>query len=65
MDRERKGMLNDRSVLQLANGQIYIKDVRSSNGTFVNGERLSAEGAESHPEELKNEDLVASSALAH
>jgi hypothetical protein len=27
----------------------------------VNGERLSAEGAESHPEELKNEDLVVSS----
>jgi pSer/pThr/pTyr-binding forkhead associated (FHA) protein len=46
-----------------ADVQIYIKDVRSSNGTFVNGERLSAEGAESSPEELKHEDLVVRLAL--
>ncbi|KAF7361238.1 FHA domain-containing protein [Mycena sanguinolenta] len=26
------------------NGKIFIQDVRSSNGTFVNGERLSPEG---------------------
>jgi hypothetical protein len=38
--------------------QIYIKDVKSSNGTFINGERLSAEGAESEPYELKSEDMV-------
>lgn len=38
--------------------QIYIKDLRSSNGTFVNGDRLSPEGVESEPWELKNEDVV-------
>ncbi|KAH9050284.1 hypothetical protein EDB84DRAFT_596234 [Lactarius hengduanensis] len=39
-------------------GKIYIKDVKSSNGTFINGERLSAEGAESEPFELKTGDIV-------
>ncbi|ORX35850.1 hypothetical protein BD324DRAFT_629248, partial [Kockovaella imperatae] len=39
-------------------GKIYIKDVKSSNGTFINGERLSQEGIESHPHELKSEDIV-------
>ncbi|KAJ6510382.1 SMAD/FHA domain-containing protein [Mycena sanguinolenta] len=40
------------------NGKIFIKDVKSSNGTFVNGERLSPEGLESEPFELKSEDTV-------
>ncbi|KAJ6510379.1 hypothetical protein C8R45DRAFT_963896 [Mycena sanguinolenta] len=40
------------------NGKIFIKDVKSSNGTFVNGERLSPEGLESEPFELKSEDSV-------
>ena len=40
--------------------QIYIKDVKSSNGTFINGERLSGEGLESEPFELKSEDVVVS-----
>ncbi|KAF9524321.1 hypothetical protein CPB83DRAFT_861384 [Crepidotus variabilis] len=38
--------------------KIYIKDVRSSNGTFINGERLSTEGQESEPFELKSDDIV-------
>jgi pSer/pThr/pTyr-binding forkhead associated (FHA) protein len=38
--------------------KIYIKDVKSSNGTFINGERLSPEGVESDPFELKNDDIV-------
>ncbi|KAF4580028.1 hypothetical protein EYR36_001848 [Pleurotus pulmonarius] len=29
-------------------GKIFIKDVKSSNGTFINGERLSLEGMESN-----------------
>jgi hypothetical protein len=41
--------------------QIFIKDVKSSNGTFVNGERLSSEGLESEPYELKSDDHVVSS----
>ncbi|KAK7018571.1 glycosyltransferase family 69 protein [Favolaschia claudopus] len=40
------------------NGKIFIKDVKSSNGTFVNGERLSPEGLESEPFELKTDDNV-------
>ena len=39
-------------------GQIFIKDVKSSNGTFINGERLSSEGHESEPFELKSDDIV-------
>ncbi|KIJ11103.1 hypothetical protein PAXINDRAFT_138122 [Paxillus involutus ATCC 200175] len=40
------------------NGKIFIKDVKSSNGTFINGERLSQEGIESEQFELKNDDIV-------
>ncbi|KAF8956899.1 hypothetical protein BDZ97DRAFT_1925063 [Flammula alnicola] len=39
-------------------GKIFIKDVKSSNGTFINGERLSSEGHESEPFELKSDDIV-------
>ncbi|KAJ8083970.1 hypothetical protein AAF712_000866 [Marasmius tenuissimus] len=39
-------------------GKIFIKDSKSSNGTFVNGERLSPEGIESDPYELKSDDIV-------
>ncbi|KAG6879076.1 hypothetical protein C0992_005356 [Termitomyces sp. T32_za158] len=39
-------------------GKIFIKDVKSSNGTFINGDRLSPEGLESDPNELKNDDIV-------
>ena len=38
--------------------QIFIKDVKSSNGTFINGERLSPEGLESEPYELTLDDIV-------
>ncbi|MBW0481156.1 hypothetical protein O181_020871 [Austropuccinia psidii MF-1] len=40
------------------NGKVLIKDVKSSNGTFINGERLSPEGHESEAFELHTEDLV-------
>ncbi|TRM68625.1 hypothetical protein BD626DRAFT_482302 [Schizophyllum amplum] len=40
------------------NGKIYIRDVKSSNGTFINGDRLSGEGLESDPYDLKSEDIV-------
>ncbi|THV04547.1 hypothetical protein K435DRAFT_714483, partial [Dendrothele bispora CBS 962.96] len=39
-------------------GKIFIRDVKSSNGTFINGERLSPEGIESDPFELKSDDIV-------
>jgi hypothetical protein len=37
-------------------GKIWIRDVRSSNGTFVNGTRLSAENRDSEPHELQTSD---------
>ena len=39
-------------------GHVYIKDVKSSNGTFVNGTRLSPESQESEPLELHSDDVV-------
>ncbi|TIB77710.1 SMAD/FHA domain-containing protein [Wallemia mellicola] len=41
-----------------ANNKIYIKDVKSSNGTFLNNERLSPEGVESSSVELENNNLL-------
>lgn len=38
------------------NGKVYIRDVKSSNGTFVNGTRLSQENRESEPHELSTGD---------
>lgn len=39
-------------------GRIFIRDVKSSNGTFVNGVRLSQENKESEPRELKEQDML-------
>lgn len=44
--------------LSQAHAQIYIKDVKSSNGTFINGERLSPEAVESDVFELHNNDMI-------
>lgn len=38
--------------------KVFVKDTKSSNGTFVNDERLSASGEESPPHELKNGDRL-------
>ncbi|GAB7359702.1 hypothetical protein MBLNU230_g6877t1 [Neophaeotheca triangularis] len=39
-------------------GRIFIRDVKSSNGTFVNGVRLSQENKESEPRELRESDIL-------
>ncbi len=39
-------------------GRIFLRDVKSSNGTFLNGERLSQENQESKHFELKREDVL-------
>ncbi|CEG67318.1 Putative Cytoplasm to vacuole targeting protein Vps64 [Rhizopus microsporus] len=38
--------------------KVYIRDIKSSNGTFVNGYRLSGEGEESEPYEIRSNDMV-------
>ena len=40
------------------NGRVFIRDVKSSNGTFVNGKRLSPENKESEPHELREQDVL-------
>jgi len=37
-------------------GKMWIRDIKSSNGTFVNGTRLSEENRESDPHELQTSD---------
>ena len=39
-------------------GKIWIRDVKSSNGTFVNGMRLSPESRDSEPHELRENDVL-------
>ncbi|KAI8461249.1 hypothetical protein BY996DRAFT_4573705 [Phakopsora pachyrhizi] len=39
-------------------GKVLIRDVKSSNGTFINGDRLSPEGVESQAFQLHTDDLV-------
>ncbi|KAI5846307.1 hypothetical protein DFP73DRAFT_545603 [Morchella snyderi] len=40
------------------NGRVWIRDIKSSNGTFVNGQRLSQENRDSEPHELRENDLL-------
>lgn len=41
-----------------SSGKIWIRDVKSSNGTFVNGQRLSPENKDSDPQELREQDVL-------
>lgn len=39
-------------------GKVWIRDIKSSNGTFVNGQRLSPENQDSDAQELRSEDVL-------
>lgn len=39
-------------------GKVWIRDVKSSNGTFLNGQRLSPENRESDPNEIRENDTL-------
>ncbi|KAL4926807.1 putative cytoplasm to vacuole targeting Vps64 [Aspergillus undulatus] len=39
-------------------GKVYIRDVKSSNGTFLNGQRLSPENRESEAHEVRENDTL-------
>lgn len=41
-----------------ATGKVYIKDAKSSNGTYINSHRLSSDNTESAPHELKKNDVL-------
>ncbi|KAJ7696371.1 SMAD/FHA domain-containing protein, partial [Mycena metata] len=38
--------------------KIFLRDTQSANGTYVNGGRLSPEGRDSYPYELRTNDIV-------
>ncbi|XP_064400606.1 sarcolemmal membrane-associated protein-like isoform X2 [Halichondria panicea] len=46
------------ALIWFENGKFFIKDTKSSNGTFVNETRLSPSGEESAPRELRSKDIV-------
>jgi len=52
LSRQHAELWGDRS------GRAWIRDVKSSNGTFVNGARLSFENRESDPKELVTQDVL-------
>jgi hypothetical protein len=41
-----------------ATNKVWIRDIKSSNGTFVNGQRLSPENQDSEAHELHTEDVL-------
>jgi hypothetical protein len=46
------------ALIWFENGKFWIKDTKSSNGTFVNDCRLSPSGEESPAKELKTRDVI-------
>ncbi|XP_014600649.1 PREDICTED: sarcolemmal membrane-associated protein [Polistes canadensis] len=46
------------ALLWYSNGKFYLQDTRSSNGTFINNQRLSTSGSESAAEEVYSGDIV-------
>ncbi|XP_043498234.1 sarcolemmal membrane-associated protein [Polistes fuscatus] len=46
------------ALLWYSSGKFYLQDTRSSNGTFINNQRLSTSGSESAAEEVYSGDIV-------
>lgn len=53
-----KVLSRNHALLWYENGKFYLQDTKSSNGTFVNNNRLSANGVESVPHEVCSGDIV-------
>ncbi|XP_076767011.1 sarcolemma associated protein [Xylocopa sonorina] len=53
-----KVLSRNHAVLWYSGGKFYLQDTRSSNGTFVNSQRLSVAGVESAPKEVCSGDIV-------
>ncbi|KAI8920241.1 hypothetical protein DFJ77DRAFT_451834 [Powellomyces hirtus] len=48
-----KVLSRNHAEIWFADGKVWVKDVKSSNGTFLNGKRLSEDNMESEPFELQ------------
>ena len=46
------------AILWYEDDQFFIKDTRSSNGTFVNNQRLACSGEESNPRIIYSGDIL-------
>ncbi|BES89870.1 Hypothetical proteinA domain [Nesidiocoris tenuis] len=53
-----KVLSRNHAVIWYSDGKFYLQDTRSSNGTFVNNQRLSKSGEESAPREVSSGDIV-------
>ncbi|XP_020282355.1 sarcolemmal membrane-associated protein [Pseudomyrmex gracilis] len=53
-----KVLSRNHALLWYSSGKFYLQDTSSSNGTFVNNQRLSASGLESSPKEVCSGDIV-------
>ncbi|XP_032674045.1 sarcolemmal membrane-associated protein [Odontomachus brunneus] len=53
-----KVLSRNHALLWYSSGKFYLQDTCSSNGTFVNNQRLSASGLESMPKEVCSGDIV-------
>uniref|UniRef100_A0A915ICW6 Sarcolemmal membrane-associated protein n=1 Tax=Romanomermis culicivorax TaxID=13658 RepID=A0A915ICW6_ROMCU len=53
-----KVLSRNHAVMWFENGRFFLKDTKSSNGTFVNNQRLSKGTEESTPKEIFSGDIV-------
>lgn len=53
-----KVLSRNHALLWYSGGKFFLQDTRSSNGTFVNNQRLSAASLESTPKEVCSGDIV-------
>ncbi|XP_050414205.1 sarcolemmal membrane-associated protein isoform X2 [Patella vulgata] len=53
-----KVLSRNHALLWYENGQFYLQDTKSSNGTFVNNQRLCKGGEESPPRDIFSGDLI-------
>ncbi|KAI8589744.1 SMAD/FHA domain-containing protein [Geranomyces variabilis] len=53
-----KVLSRNHAEIWFADGKVWVKDVKSSNGTFLNGKRLSDDNVESEPHELNSGDRL-------
>ncbi|GMR48127.1 hypothetical protein PMAYCL1PPCAC_18322 [Pristionchus mayeri] len=53
-----KVLSRNHAVLYYDDGSFYLKDTKSSNGTFVNNDRLASTGEESEPKQVYSGDIL-------